>query len=112
MVHYPRQLQVACQGLVLAVVPVGGGLLGQPGAVADHALHQVVRTMETRRSPVPAALHIAPADEASEPYPAQQQERLASSHSASTENHRRQAEFEPRYQPEHATAQGERFYGL
>ena len=56
--------------------------------------------------------HIAPAEEAGEPHPAQQQERLEPSPSASAENHRRQAELEPRHQPEHAAAQGERFHGL
>ena len=71
MVHYPRQLQVACQGLVLAVVPVDRSLLDQPGAVARHALDQVVREVEARHGPEPALPHVAPAEEAGERQPAQ-----------------------------------------
>src|SRR5690349_2667934 len=71
-----------------------------------------MREVEARCGPVPTLPHVAPAEPAAHPHPAQVQQRLQPSPSTSAEHYGGHAELDARHQAEPAAAQGERFYGL
>jgi len=77
VVQILRRAQVALQGLVLPLVPAGAGFLGQPRAVAEHALHQIVGHLQPFVRPPAAAAIVAQAEHGRDGDRAQEQKRQA-----------------------------------
>ena len=109
-IHRRRALQIACQGLILAVVPALARLLGQARAVAHQPFDQVVRQRQPSLGPVAALPVVPPAEEEGHGHPGEQEEGVRPAPRAQVEDRGGDEELHPRHEPEKPAAQGERFH--
>ena len=111
-IHRRRALQIACQGLILAVMPALAPLLRQARAVAHQAFHQVMRQRQPFPGPVAALPPVPPAEEQGHGHPREQEEGVPAAPRARMQDRGGDEQLHPRHEPEQPAAQGERFHRL
>ena len=111
-IHRRRALQIACQGLILAVVPALAPLLRQARAMAHHAFDQVMRQRQPCLGPVATLPQVPPAEEEGHGHPHEQEKGVPAAPRARMQDRGGDEQLHPRHQPEQPAAQGERFHRL